>query len=198
MELLSAERSVLVVIDLQGRLVEMVERPARTRAAAIRLLNLAGLFEVPVILTEQYPGGLGLTHPDVRAAFDAVTARGVPTRFVEKTSFGCCGDGGFIEALEALRPIGTGEPRQIVIAGIEAHVCVMQTVTALLSDAERVHVVHDAVSARGEETRRRALDRMACAGAVITHHESVGFEWARDKKHPSFRAMSALFREPLP
>ncbi len=187
-ELLDAERSVVVVIDLQGKLVEMVYRPRLVIAASVRLLKLAELFEVPVVLTEQYPRGLGPTHADVRAEYDRLT---VPKRLVDKTSFGCCGDRGFVEALGALRP----GPRQVVIAGIEAHVCVMQTVIELLRAGDEVHVCWDAVSSRGEEYRRHALERIAAAGAVITNHESVGFEWARDKDHPRFKALNALFRE---
>jgi len=192
MEILDSTRSILVVIDLQGKLVDMVHRPRLVLSATQRLLKLAELFQVPVVLTEQYPQGLGATHPDVRAAFDAVTA---PKRLVAKTSFGCCGDPGFEEALSAVRPGVVPTRRQIVVAGIEAHVCVMQTVLELLRSGHQVHLVWEAVSGRGEEYRRHALERMAAAGAIVTNHESAGFEWARDKNDPRFKAMSALFRE---
>ena len=88
--------------------------------------------------------------------------------------------------------------RQIVIAGIEAHVCVMQTVLELLASGHEVHLCWEAVSGRGEEYRRHALDRMAAAGATLTNHESVAFEWARDKNHPQFKALSALLKEGQP
>ncbi len=195
MELLDASRSVLVVIDLQGKLVDMVHRPAPVLEATLRLMRLAEMFEVPVVLTEQYPRGLGPTHPRVRAGFDALT---VPTRFVEKTSFGCCGDPGFMDALDTLRPRAACGSRQVVIAGIEAHVCVMQTVIELLRTGDQVHLCWDAVSGRGAEYRAHALGRMAAAGAVVTNHESIGFEWARDKEHPRFKEMSALFRDGQP
>ena len=191
MELLDARRSVLVVIDYQGRLMEMVEQPARIVAVAKRLLRLAGMFEVPVVLTEQYPKGLGPTHPEIRAAFDALAT---PKRYLDKTAFGCAGDPAFLRLLDEVRP-RTGEaPRQIVVAGIEAHVCVMQTVIELLRAGEQVHLAWDAVSGRGAEYVRHALGRMATAGAVMTNHESVGFEWMRDKKDPRFREMSDLFK----
>src|SRR5690349_15320877 len=99
-ELLEASRSVLVVIDEQGKLVEMVERPRMVLTNTVRLLKLAEMYRVPVVLTEQYPKGLGATHADVRAAFDAVTGW---KRVVEKTSFGCCGDAGFLAALGEAR-----------------------------------------------------------------------------------------------
>ncbi len=192
MELLDVRRSVLVVIDLQGKLVDMVARPKMVLAATVRLLKLAELFRVPVILTEQYPKGLGPTHPDVRNAFDALSA---PARLVTKTSFGCCGEPSFIDALAASQPEVPPGRRQVVVAGIEAHVCVMQTVLELLAGGEQVHLAWDAVSSRGEETRRHAMERMAAAGAVVTNHESVGFEWARDKNDPQFKALSALLKD---
>jgi len=160
--------------------------------ATLRLLRLAEIFGVPVVLTEQYPRGLGVTHPEVREAFDALT---VPTRFMEKTSFGCCGDARFEELLMELRPELEAGRRQLVIAGIEAQICVMATVIQLLRAGSQAHLCWECVSGRGEEYRRHALERMTSAGAVLTNHESVAFEWARDKNHPGFRAMNHLLRE---
>lgn len=195
MELLDAGRSVLVVIDLQGKLMEVIHRPAMVVEATKRLLKLAETFGVPVVLTEQYPKGLGPTHPEVAAGFEALT---VPKRSLVKTAFGCCGDPAFLRALDELSPRMRSGPRQVVVAGIEAHVCVMQTVLELVHWGNQVHVCWDAVSGRGEEYRRHALERMAAAGASITNHESVGFEWARDKNHPRFKEMSSLFRDAQP
>ena len=192
MELLDVTRSIVLVIDLQGKLMEMIERPALVLAATCRLLKLAGLFEVPVLMTEQYPRGLGHTHAAVRSAFDAVS---VPKRLLEKICFGCCGDADFSRTLESLRPGLPAARRQIVVAGIEAHVCVMQTVLELLHQGNQVYLCWECVSGRGAEYRRHALDRMSQAGAVVTNHESVGFEWARGKDHPRFKEMSILFKE---
>lgn len=193
--LLEAERSILVVIDLQGKLVEMVERSGAVLEATRRLITLAGLFEVPVILTEQYPKGLGPTHPLVQAAFDSHSGW---KRYLDKTSFGCCGDQSFMAALAEARPGMAPAWRQVVVAGIESHVCVMQTVLPLLAEGSEVHLCWDAVSARGPEYLRFGLLRMKQAGAVISNHESVGFEWARDKNHPRFKEMSALFKDGQP
>lgn len=195
MELLDSSRSILVVIDLQGKLVEMVERPAMVKETTRRLLRLADLFQVPVVLTEQYSKGIGPTHPDIRAAYDAVTA---PKFFLEKTAFGCCGDAGFESLLAQSRQGLAADRRQIVVAGIEAHVCVLQTVLELLRAGSQVHLCWDAVSGRGAEYLRHALARMAAAGATITNHESVAFEWARDKDHPAFKAVSALLKAGQP
>jgi nicotinamidase-related amidase len=195
MPLLDASRSTLVVIDFQGKLVQMVHRPAQVLETTRRLLKLADLFQVPVVLTEQYPKGIGPTEDSIRAAYDALT---VPKFFLEKTAFGCCGDAGFEALLQQARPGLAPARRQIVIAGMETHVCVMQTVLELLGTGHEVHLCWDAVSGRGEEYRQHGLERMAAAGATITNHESVAFEWARDKNHPQFKALSALMKEGQP
>jgi len=195
MPLLDADRSILVVIDFQGKLVQMVHRPALALEATRRLLRLADLFAVPVVLTEQYPKGIGPTEASIRATYDSLATR---TFFLEKTAFGCCGDAGFEGLLAQARPGLPPARRQIVIAGMETHVCVMQTVLELLASGHEVHLCWDAVSGRGEEYRRHALERMAAAGATLTNHESVAFEWARDKNHPQFKALSALMKEGQP
>ena len=195
MALLDSSRSILVVIDLQGKLVGMVHRPALVLEATRRLMRLADLFAVPVVLTEQYPKGIGPTEASIREAYDALTT---PKFFLEKTAFGCCGDAGFEALLQQARPGLAPTRRQVVIAGMETHVCVMQTVLELLASGHDVHLCWDAVSGRGDEYRKHALDRMAAAGATITNHESVAFEWARDKNHPQFKALSALMKEGQP
>ncbi len=192
MELADASRGIVVVIDLQGKLMKMVHRPGRLLAASRRLLRLADLFEVPVVMTEQYPQGLGATHPEVLEVFDALET---PKRRLSKVSFGCYGDSAFGQALRELRPEVEPDRLQLVVVGIEAHVCVMQTVLEALSAGHQVQLCWEAVSGRGAEYREWALARMQQAGASITNHESVAFEWARDKDHPRFKAMSALVRE---
>ena len=192
MELLDVSRSVVTVIDLQGKLMDMIYRPNLVIAASKRLMRIADMFAVPVIMTEQYPAGLGVTHPDVRAVYDALATT---KRYMDKSSFGCCGDPGYERLLTEVRPDLRPDQRQVVVAGIEAHVCVMQTVIELLRMGTQVMVCWECVSSRGEEYRRHALERMKQAGAVITNHESVAFEWARDKDHPKFRFLSRLLKE---
>ena len=195
MSLLDSTRSILVVIDFQGKLVQMVHRPGLVLETTRRLLSLAELFSVPVVLTEQYPRGLGTTEASIRAIYDALST---PKYFLEKTAFGCCGDSGFEALLQMARPGLPPKKRQIIVAGIEAHVCVMQTVLELLDAGNEVHLCWDAISGRGEEYRKHALERMAAAGATITNHESAAFEWARDKNHAAFKTMSALMKEGQP
>jgi nicotinamidase-related amidase len=192
MELLDAKRSVVLVIDLQGKLMDVVVRPRLVIEGTKRLMRMADLFRVPVVMTEQYPKGIGPTHPEVRAVYDGLTS---PKFYLEKTAFGCCGDGRFEGLLQLALPGVAPRDRQVVVAGIEAHVCVMQTVVELLRTGHQVHLCWECVSGRGEEYRRHALERMAAAGAVLTNHESVAFEWARDKNHPGFKALSSLLKE---
>jgi len=195
MPLLDSQRSTLVLIDFQGKLVPQVHRSAMVLETAHRLMQLADLFAVPVLLTEQYPKGIGPTEAGLRARFDGLSC---PTFLLEKTAFSCCGDPGFEGLLARARPGLPARERQILVAGIEAHVCVVQTVLQLLESGAQVHVCWDAVSGRGEEYRRHALERMAAAGATLTNHESAAFEWARNKDHASFKAVSALLKQGQP
>jgi nicotinamidase-related amidase len=192
MEILDVNRSIVLVIDMQGKLVEAVEQSAQVIAATTRLLKICDLFGAPVLLTEQYPQGLGVTHRDIQAAFDALKA---PKRYLAKTSFGCCGDEYFAKLLAELRPGVERQRRQIIVAGIEAHVCVTQTVVELLRQGSQVHICWECISGRGAKYRHYAMERMFQAGAIVTSHESVAFEWLRDKNHPSFKALNALLRE---
>ncbi|MEX2664269.1 isochorismatase family protein [Candidatus Uabimicrobium amorphum] len=192
MGLLDVNRSIVVVIDLQGKLMDMIYRPNLVIASTIRLMKLADIFKVPVIITEQYPKGLGKTHPEVLSVYEGLTTEKM---HMEKDSFGCCGDEQFYSLLQSARPDVALEEQQVVIAGIEAHICVMQTVVELIQRGVETHLCWECISGRGEEYRHHALQRMQREGASITNHESVGFEWARDKNHSCFKEMNRLFRE---
>ena len=190
---LSTENSMVLVIDIQGRLAQTVHRSELVLAATDRLLQIADLFEVPVLVTEQYPQGLGPTAEDLLVRLNGFT--GSAWRKVEKESFSCCGAPQFEAAFEELLGGVPVEQRQVIVAGIEAHICVVQTVLGLLERGIDVHVCWECVSGRGAEYREWALQRMLQAGATITNHESVAFEWAGDKNHPTFRAVNRLLRE---
>lgn len=195
MTALDRERAVVLVIDMQGRLVDLMHRPRMVIDGASRLLRLAEMFDLPVIVTEQYPRGLGPTREELEAVIEETDPEGRRTRRVEKDSFGCCGEPAFEEALAAARPGLDPADRQVVVAGLETHICVMQTTLDLISRGTDVHVCWDCTSSRGEEYRRHALERLGHAGAQITNHESVAFELARDKNHPRFKGVNRLLRE---
>lgn len=192
---LDRERAIVLMIDFQGRLVDLMARSRMVIDGTARLLRLAELFDLPVIVTEQYPRGLGATREELAQVLEETDPDGSRTRRVEKESFGCCGVPAFEEALAQARPGLQPSEQQVVVAGIEAHICVVQTVLDLLARGTDVHVCWDCVSSRGEEYRRHALDRMGAAGAQITNHESVAFELARDKNHPRFKGVNKLLRE---
>jgi len=167
--------SSLVVIDVQEKLAAaMAAREQVERAIAI-LLEAAGLLKVPVFVSEQYPKGLGHTVSELSTKLPATAQR------VEKTAFSACG----------CLPLTRG---QVVLAGMEAHVCVLQTAFELRAAGREVFVVADAVCSRTETNSRNALDRMAAAGIVITNMESVLFEWLGDAANEHFRTISKLIR----
>lgn len=176
--LIRAADSCLVIIDMQERLVPAMQAPARTMRNARTLMKAAKELSVPVILTEQYPEGLGHTIPDLAQAASQAGAVVVP-----KMHFSCMKDQGFAEAFRA-----TGR-HQAVIAGMEAHICVMQTAVDLMDQGYEVFVVTDATSSRTLESEKACLDRLQACGAGIVTTEMVVFEWLGQAGTPSFRAM---------
>lgn len=148
----------------------------------VRVISGARLLAVPVLATAQYPRGLGPLIPAVVAALDGVMP-------VEKTAFSCMLEPAFVDALRA-----TGRD-QVIVVGIEAHVCVAQTVLDLLARGWRVQVVADAVASRTAANAAIGVARCAAAGAVVTSSEAVLFEWLETSGTQEFRAISALVRD---
>lgn len=182
--LLNVEQSLLLIVDVQSRLLEAMP-PADAQALSdhsVGILKAAALLDVPVLLTEQYPKGLGPTAEIVKQTLPA------SAQCFEKTVFSCCGSAEFNRALHA------AAKNQVVIAGQEAHVCVLQTAFDLLRQGFEVFVVEDAVCSRAAQHKQNALRRMRQAGVGIVNHESVLFEWLRDARHPHFKMISALVR----
>jgi len=184
--LLDRDGSVLVVIDVQERYIPHLFEGARVVEATRRLIEAAKLVGVPILVTEQYPEGLGPTTPVVRDALP----RGV--KAIAKRSMSCAGEPAFVEALRT-----TGRT-QVVIAGIEAQACVNQTVHELIAADYETHLVVDAVSARFRRDYEIAVERQVRAGAVPTTVEAVLLEWVRTADAPEFQAVRALIRDPLP
>lgn len=182
--LLSAENSLLIVIDLQSRLSSAMPEPDGELMTinAGKLVEAAGLLEIPILVTEQYPKGLGPTDASIVARLPETA------QVFEKTGFSCRAAKGFSQALrDSLR-------KQVVLVGQETHVCVLQTALELLHEGYQVHVVMDAVCSRNVEHWHYALQRMQQQGAVITNYESVLFEWLRDSTHPHFKRLSGFLR----
>lgn len=179
-----AADSVLVIIDLQERLAAAMN-PA-VRASVIRnvriLLGAATRLGVPTLVTEQYSKGLGPTAAPVVEMLPEGTPR------LEKTCFSCVGAAAFSTALEQ-----SGRT-QVILAGMEAHVCVLQSALELQAARHDVFVVEDACCSRNQEHHANAMHRLRAAGVVATNTESVVFEWLRDARHEHFKEVSALLR----
>lgn len=177
--LIKAEESALLVVDLQGKLLTLVQDWQRILDNAIWLVRVAQKIGVPVMATEQYPKGLGRTHPDLAALFpDGALA--------EKNHFSCVAAG-------CLPGLAGAERKQVVVCGIESHVCVMQTVLDLAASGKEVFVVADAVSSRSAEDKHFALERMRQAGVRIVTREMVAFEWLHVAGTELFREVSRNF-----
>ncbi len=179
---LDRSRSVLLLVDVQERLFGAVSGREELAANAARLARGAAILRVPVLATEQYPKGLGRTIPAIAGALPE------DVEPVEKLAFSCLGEPAFASRFRAL-----GRD-QVVLAGIEAHVCVLQSALDLLAAGACVFVVEDAVASRTPENKRVGLARLAGAGAVAVSTEMVLFEWLGGAGDPSFREVQALVK----
>jgi nicotinamidase-related amidase len=176
---LDRTRSVLALIDFQERLMPAISGAGEAVANAGRLLAAAELLGVPVVMTEQNPKGLGATVPDLARPDGAIPV-------VAKMEFDATRAPHVVDHL----PAG----HHIVMAGCEAHVCVLQTALGLLDRSRRVYVVADAVGSRRPESKEAALRRLEKAGAEIVTTEMVIFEWLRSAEDHDFKAVIALIK----
>lgn len=176
--------SIIVLVDIQDRLLATIMEPARTRMLdnTTTLLKTAELLDIPVIYTEQYPQGLGSTAIEIRTALPG------NARYFDKTHFSCCGSEDFLSAVRA------SHKRQVIITGMESHICVMQTALELKQDGFEVFVADDAVCSRKMAHWKSALNRLRQAGVVAAPTESILFEWLRHSHHEQFKSVSALLR----
>jgi len=178
---MDAAGCVLVVVDVQDKLLAKMPTAAALVASVGFVFDVANLLGVPVRATEQYPKGLGPTTADI--------ARRLPQPVPAKTAFSCCGVDGFTADLKA---IGRNT---VVLVGMETHVCVAQTAFDLLAAGFTVFIPVDAVSSRFDLDHTTALRRLEQAGVILTTAEAVAFEWVRDAAHPQFKAVSRLVIE---
>jgi isochorismate hydrolase len=176
------ERAVLVLIDMQERFRALIQDIEPVIAGCSRLLRFCQRLDIPVVVTEHYPRGLGTTFPELRALVE-------PWRPVEKIAFSCCGDDGFTRALaDTARD-------QVVLCGIETHVCVYQTAFDLLHTGRQVAVAGDAVGSRRVADRELGLRRMAELGVQSMSTEMILFEILGRAKTEEFAAVADILKE---
>jgi len=184
-DLLSRDDSRLLIVDMQEKLLPAIPVADQLLDNCVRLVRAARLLDVPVFATEQYPRGLGSTAPAL--------AELIPER-PEKLRFSCAEVLGWDRSAECADPRLRDRTR-VVVAGIEAHVCVLQTALDLLAAGYLVYVVADAVASRRKLDWRIALERLSTHGAIITTLESVLFEWCEVAGSDEFREISRLVKE---
>jgi hypothetical protein len=183
---LQVSSSVAVLVDVQERLFPHMHLAQELGRSLSILLQGFTVLGVPLVVTQQYTKGLGPTIPELRALLEAGGAgREGP---VEKISFGCCEEPAFVARLEALGR------RQVILAGIESHVCVLQTALGLLERGFHPVVVADCVSSRAPGDREIALRRMEAEGVLLTTRESVLFELTGAAGTETFKAISRLVK----
>lgn len=211
--LLNADDSQLVLVDYQIRLMPAIFEGEFVLANALRLARMARMFEVPVWGTAENPDRLGPNLPGLQAAIEAAGGKTLAKMHfnavddglgdwlrppVRRAPSGAAGGGNARSLPKHLQKAAPPEEQGrgvIVIAGCEAHVCLMQTALGLLEEEFEVWVVTDACSSRTERNRDAAFDRLAGAGAELVTTEMVAFEWLRSADHPAFREVLGLVKQ---
>jgi nicotinamidase-related amidase len=178
---ISKEECTGLIVDMQERLFPHMEGKDELLEKCLTLIEGLKILGVPLTYTEQYPKGLGPTLEPVREALS-------PLNGIEKAAFSCCDEPSFRQVME------TSERKIWIIAGIEAHVCILQTVIDLLDNGHLPVVVADATSSRNRADQRVALERFRQEGARVTTCESILFELARVSGTPEFKLISKLVK----
>jgi nicotinamidase-related amidase len=179
--LLDKDQAALVVVDLQEKLLPAISGKERVLKNSLLLMKAAELLAVPVVLTTQYRKGLGELVSEVRAAAPAVEP-------LDKLSFGCFGDEAFLQRLKSLGR------EQLLVTGIESHICVTQTVLGALEHGYQVHVASDATGSRSDANRDVGLRRMEKAGALLSSAEMALYELLRRSDAAAFKQLLPLLK----
>ncbi len=173
--------AIFVAIDFQEKLMPAMAEREELETKVVKLVSGMKALGIPTIVTQQYTKGLGATVPAVAEALGEFTP-------IDKTTFSCMGNEEFIASLEAL------DRGTVILAGIEAHICVEQTALALLAEGYEVALVTDCIQSRDPKNKEIAIKRMTQAGVIPTSFESVLYELLGGAKAPEFKAISALVK----
>ncbi len=180
-KILVRENTSLLLIDIQERILKVMQKPETVIQNALKLIKGFKLLNIPIFYTEQYPKGLGSTTPRLQKELEGLSA-------IQKMSFSCFGASNFFTRLK------DNNVNQVVIGGIESHVCVQQTVLDLIANGFQCNVAADAVSSRHEPDYKFALERMRAHGAEITTTESILFELLEYSGTEEFKAISKIIK----
>ncbi|MFH1335378.1 MAG: isochorismatase family protein [Candidatus Zixiibacteriota bacterium] len=179
--LLRRDDTLLVIVDIQTKLLNVMFEKERLLSSCSKLIQAARLLEIPMVMTEQYPEGMGPTDSAILELLPEVKA-------ITKMSFSCCGVGDFDQKIKSLGK------KQVMVIGIESHICVLQTVHDLLYQDYFVYVPYDTVSSRKEGDYKNALERMRHVGAVIGSVESAIFEMMKTAEISVFKQISWIIK----
>lgn len=179
--MLEIKKCCLVVIDIQGKLAQLMYEKERLFENIQILIKVAKILDIPIIWCQQAPKALGHTIP-------AIAELLTEEQPVNKTSFSCCGDNQFRSRLDDLGP------KQVILCGIETHVCVYQTALDLLKQNKEVTVIADAVSSRTFDNKKIAIKKITAEGAKISSVEMALFELLKTAEHPKFKEIAKLIK----
>ena len=180
-ELLSIDSTILILIDYQERLFPAMHDKGNLLSNVLKLVEGIRCLGIPIILTEQYPKGLGATLPEIKAMLPDVTA-------LEKICFNCCDNENFCTALEH-----SGR-HQVLLAGIEAHICIYQTAIGLARKGYQVNVVSDCTSSRDPDNKKAAIDRLIAYAMPPTTTEMALFELVKTGSGDIFKRISSIVK----
>ncbi|MEI8388654.1 MAG: hydrolase [bacterium] len=181
-KLLNSENSILLIIDIQEKLLKAQHDKEKIQKNAVILTKAAKILGIPVIVSEQYPQGLGATIPEIKENLSE------NAKYYEKKSFSCCANSAFEDLIKE-----TGK-NQVIVCGIESHVCVHQTVSDLLSAGYEIFLVKDAVGSRKEYECEIGFERMISSGAVPACVEMIVFELIKCASHEKFKQIQELIK----
>ena len=182
MTMLNINDSLVLIIDIQEKLLNAIFNKALVEKKALTVTQASNILEIPIIITEQYPKGLGETVEMLKKSTSETTL------FYEKTAFNA------LENQELLEKIKNFGRKQIILFGIETHICVNQTASALIAEGFEVYIIKDACGSRTEYEYLAGLERMKDNGVKIITTEIALFEWLKGARHPKFKEVQSLIK----
>ncbi len=177
-----AKDTLGLVVDFQERLMPVINKKEEVIETSVKLMKGLQILEVPVVVTQQYTKGLGMTVPAIQEVLDS------PFIYQEKISFSCVGESNIVDVMKEYNK------SNVIVCGVEAHICVLQTVIDLIDLGYQVIVVEDCISSRKVNDKVVAIERMKKEGAIITTYESILFELTEKAGSEKFREISSLVK----